>query len=165
MQEIPVHLNKKCVSISEGEDEVTLTFEDGETVLTEFLIGADGIHSLTRQYLYPGSSAQYSGLLVALGHTQRARVGSALDGIHLPTMFFGKNGTFSILPNDYAGTEIGYFITTDLPDRGQENWALLEKDKAAIGQIFDEIIEEKGWPQFVRDLIRTTCFEDFRTWP
>jgi 2-polyprenyl-6-methoxyphenol hydroxylase-like FAD-dependent oxidoreductase len=165
IQGIHIHLNKKCVSISEGEDEVTVTFEDGETVSSEFLIGADGIHSLTRQYLYPGSSAEYSGLLVALGHTQRARVGTALDGLHLPTMFFGKNGTFSILPNDYTGSEIGYFITTDVPDRGQEDWALLEKDKAAIGQIFEEIFEEKGWPQFVRDLIRTTRFEDFRTWP
>jgi hypothetical protein len=80
-------------------------------------------------------------------------------------MFFGKNGTFSILPNDYNGAEIGYFVTTDVPDRGQEMWALLEKDKAAIGQIFEEIVEEKGWPQYVRDLIRTTRSEDFRTWP
>ncbi|KAK5947297.1 hypothetical protein PMZ80_001447 [Knufia obscura] len=165
VQGIPVHLNKKCVSISEGEDEVIVAFEDGETVSSEFLIGADGIHSLARQYLYPGSVAQYSGLLVALGHTQRARVGTALDGVHLPTMLFGQNGIFSILPNDYAGTEIGYFITTDVPDRGQEKWALLEKDKAAIAQILDEIVEEKGWPQFVRDLIRTTRFEDLRTWP
>lgn len=165
VQGIPVHLNKKCVSISEGEDEVIVAFEDGETVSSEFLIGADGIHSLARQYLYPGSVAQYSGLLVALGHTQRARVGTALDGVHLPTMLFGQNGIFSILPNDYAGTEIGYFITTDVPDRRQEKWALLEKDKAAIAQILDEIVEEKGWPQFVRDLIRTTRFEDLRTWP
>jgi len=165
VQGIPVHVNKKCVSISEGEGEVTVAFEDGETVSSEFLIGADGIHSLARQHLYPGSVAQYSGLLVALGHTQRARVGTALDGVHLPTMLFGQNGTFSILPNDYAGTEIGYFITTDVPDRGQEKWALLEKDKAAVAQILDGTVEEKGWPQFVRDLIRTTRFEDLRTWP
>ncbi|KAJ9614301.1 hypothetical protein H2200_002437 [Cladophialophora chaetospira] len=165
VQGITIYLNKKCVSIEESGDEVTATFEDGEIVSSEFLIGADGIHSLTRQYLYPGSSARYSGLLVALGHTQRARVGTGLDGLHLPTMFFGKNGTFSILPNDYAGTEIGYFITTDVPDRGQENWTLLEKDKAAISQIFEEIVEEKGWPDFVRDLISTTRLEDFRTWP
>ncbi len=144
---------------------MTVTFEDGEIVSSEFLIGADGIHSLARQHLYPGSAAQYSGLLVALGHTQRGRIGTALDGVHLPTMFFGKNGTFSILPNDYAGTEIGYFITTDLPDRGKEKWAHLEKDKSAIGHIFEEIVEEKGWPQFVRDLIRSTRLEDFRTWP
>lgn len=165
LQGIPIYLNKKCVGISEEGDEITIVFEDGETVCTEFLVGADGIHSLTRQYLYPGSSAKYSGLLVALGHTQKDRMGGSMDGMHLPLMYFGKNGTFSILPNSYDGKEIGYFITTDVPDRGPENWALLEKDKEAIKQIFDEVIEEKAWPQCVRDLLRTTSLEDFRTWP
>lgn len=165
VQGITIHLDKKCVSVSEEKDCVTVAFADGETVSTEFLIGADGIHSLVRQYLYPGSTAKYSGLLVALGHTQRSRIGNALDGMHLPTMFFGKNGTFSILPNDYTASEIGYFITTDVPDRGQENWNLLEKDKAAISKILQNIVEEKAWPQYVRDLIKTTRFEDFRTWP
>lgn len=165
LQGIPVHLNKKCVNISEDDSQVTVLFEDGETVTTEILVGADGIHSLARQYLYPGSAAKYSGLLVALGHTQRALLGSALDDLQLPTMFFGKNGTFSILPNDYHGTEIGYFITTDVPDRGQEKWALLEKDKTAITQIFEEVVEERAWPEFVRELIRKTKSEDFRTWP
>jgi 2-polyprenyl-6-methoxyphenol hydroxylase-like FAD-dependent oxidoreductase len=165
LQGIPIYFNKKCLAISEEGNAITLTFEDGETVHTEFLIGADGIHSLTRQYLYPGTYAKYSGLLVALGHTQRHRIGTSLDGMHLPCMFFGKNGTLSILPNSYDGEEIGYFITTDVPDRGAENWALLEKDKEAISRIFDEIIEEKCWPQFVRDLPRQTRLEDFRTWP
>ncbi|KEF58318.1 uncharacterized protein A1O9_06244 [Exophiala aquamarina CBS 119918] len=165
LQGIPIYFNKKCVAISEEGDGISLAFQDGETVHTEFLIGADGIHSITRQYLYPGSYSKYSGLLVALGHTQRHRIGNSLDGMHLPCMFFGKNGTLSILPNSYDGEEIGYFITTDVPDRGAENWALLEKDKQAISRIFDEIIEEKGWPQFVRDLPRQTRLEDFRTWP
>ncbi|KAK6366845.1 hypothetical protein LTS17_010396 [Exophiala oligosperma] len=165
VQGITVNLNKKCVSISEENGSVTIAFADGEIVSTDFLIGADGIHSLARQYLYPESTARYSGLLVALGHTQRSRIGNALDGMHLPTMFFGKNGTFSILPNDYHGKEIGYFITTDVPDRGQENWNLLEKDKAAISRILEDIVEEKAWPQQVRDLIKTTRSEDFRTWP
>lgn len=165
MQGIPIHRGKKCVGISENADGVTLMFAHGETVHTEFLIGADGIHSLTRQYLYPGSTAQYSGLLVALGHTQRNLVDSSINDLHLPCMFFGKNGTFSILPNDYTGEEIGYFITTDVPDRGTEKWAQLEKDKDAISSIFDEITEEKTWPQFVRDLPRATKLSDFRTWP
>lgn len=162
---ITICFNKKCISIHETQNEVVLTFEDGEVVSSDFLIGADGIHSLTRQYLYPGSLARYSGLLVALGHTQRARIGSGLDKLHLPVMFFGKNGTFSILPNDYTGSEIGYFVTTDVPDRGQQDWALLEKDKIAISQIFEEILEEDSWPQYVRDLVKMTRYEDFRTWP
>ncbi|OQU95922.1 FAD binding domain-containing protein [Cladophialophora immunda] len=165
LQGIPMHFGKRCVGLAEDGDTISLAFEDGETIHTEFLIGADGIHSPTRQYLYPGSFSKYSGLLVALGHTQRRLMGASMEGVQLPCMFFGKNGTFSILPNSYDGEEIGYFITTDVPDRGESNWAALEKDKQAISNIFDEITEEPGWPQFVRDLSRTTPLEHFRTWP
>lgn len=165
LQGIPIYLNKKCAGISEEGEEIVLRFADGETVRTDYLVGADGIHSMTRQYLYPGSSSKYSGLLVALGHTQRDRLGGAMDGQQLPCMYVGKNGTFSILPNSYDGGEIGYFITTDVPDRGPENWALLEKDKGAIVDIITEVIEEKSWPKFVRDLVEATSLEMFRTWP
>lgn len=165
LQGIPVYLSKKCVGISEEGEEIVLRFADGETVRTDYLVGADGIHSMARQYLYPGSSSKYSGLLVALGHTQRDRLGGAMDGQQLPCMYVGKNGTFSILPNSYDGGEIGYFITTDVPDRGPENWALLEKDKGAIVDIITEVIEEKSWPKFVRDLVEATSLEMFRTWP
>lgn len=160
-----MHLGKKCVGISEEGEEIVLRFLDGETVRTDYLVGADGIHSMTRQFLYPGTSSKYSGLLVALGHTQKDKLGGSIDGMQLPCMYVGKNGTFSILPNSYDGGEIGYFITTDVPDRGPEKWALLEKDKEAIVDIINEVIEEKSWPKFVGDLVKTTNLAEFRTWP
>lgn len=163
--EIPIYLGKKCTQVSEDSDEVALVFEDGEIVQSDFVIGADGIHSVVRQHLYPGSHAQYTGLLVALGHTQKSRLTASVGNLQLPVMFFGKNGTFSVLPNDFEGEEIGYFITTDVPDRGARDWALLEKDKDAICHIFDEITEEKSWPEFVKELPKVTRPEDFRTWP
>ncbi|KAI0134594.1 hypothetical protein BJ170DRAFT_206775 [Xylariales sp. AK1849] len=46
-----VEFDKKLASIEERGTGVQLEFEDGTTALADVLIGADGIHSLTRRYL------------------------------------------------------------------------------------------------------------------
>jgi salicylate hydroxylase len=49
-----IHFRKKLVDIiheQEQEHQVQLQFEDGTTAVADCLIGADGIHSLTRKYL------------------------------------------------------------------------------------------------------------------
>lgn len=46
-----VTLQMKCVGVQEDEDSVTAIFEDGTTVTGDVLIGADGIHSVTRNYV------------------------------------------------------------------------------------------------------------------
>ncbi|OAG37335.1 hypothetical protein AYO21_08412 [Fonsecaea monophora] len=164
VQRIPIHFNKKCVKVSESEDQVMAHFEDGEIVSSKFLVGADGIHSRVRQYLYPGSEAQYSGLLVVLGHTTRDKIAQTWDGAKVPCMYFGKDGAFTILPSSYNGHEVGYFATLDVPDRGEE-WDRLETDKEQIGQIFEEVVQDASWPTIVKDLLKATALPDFRSWP
>src|SRR6266436_4990303 len=46
-----IRLGKRCVSVSQTDDEVEVRFESGEAVKTEFVIGADGIHSKVRECL------------------------------------------------------------------------------------------------------------------
>ncbi|KAI2621761.1 FAD/NAD(P)-binding domain-containing protein [Hypoxylon sp. NC1633] len=49
-----ISFGKKLVSISEdpsAEHEVSLTFQDGTKTVADCLLGADGIHSVTRSYL------------------------------------------------------------------------------------------------------------------
>ena len=46
-----VHLNMKCVEVSQTEKDATATFEDGSTATGDLVIGADGIHSITRAYV------------------------------------------------------------------------------------------------------------------
>lgn len=53
-------INKRCVSIIEGE-QPKATFQDASTASGDFLIGADGIHSVVRQHIFPTVPKRYSG--------------------------------------------------------------------------------------------------------
>ncbi|MEL6261671.1 MAG: FAD-dependent urate hydroxylase HpxO [Cyanobacteria bacterium J06626_6] len=46
-----VHLGMKCVEVSQTEKDATATFEDGSSATGDVVIGADGIHSITRSYV------------------------------------------------------------------------------------------------------------------
>lgn len=43
-----MHLNHRLVTYTESEDEVLLTFQDGNRVVCDLLVGADGIRSVVR---------------------------------------------------------------------------------------------------------------------
>ncbi len=56
-----IHLNKSFDRYTADKEELKIYFEDGSMVRTNFLIGADGIHSKIRKQLFPKSTIRYSG--------------------------------------------------------------------------------------------------------
>ncbi len=54
-QGIEVNYGKKLIAIDQGGQMVTALFEDGTQVNGAVLIGADGIHSATRQLIFPAA--------------------------------------------------------------------------------------------------------------
>lgn len=65
---IAVHHGKRLVGVERGSEGVTATFADGSCVTGELLVGADGLHSRTREVLNPGGPGpRYLGLLNAAG--------------------------------------------------------------------------------------------------
>ncbi|KAF2485489.1 hypothetical protein BDY17DRAFT_322325 [Neohortaea acidophila] len=67
-ENITLTCGKKTVKIDETADKVTLTFEDGESVSGDLLMGCDGIHSATRlKHVEPERKAVYSGVSNAFG--------------------------------------------------------------------------------------------------
>ncbi|MGO9603350.1 MAG: FAD-dependent monooxygenase [Candidatus Binataceae bacterium] len=56
-----VHLNKKAVAVDQNRDGVTLRFADGERVTADALIGADGVHSLVREFLFGREEPHFTG--------------------------------------------------------------------------------------------------------
>lgn len=56
-----IHLGKRVVKYQAEDFSVSLTFDDGSTHITNYLIVADGIHSAVRQTLLPASVPRYSG--------------------------------------------------------------------------------------------------------
>ncbi len=57
-----LHFEKSFSSIENSQKNITsIFFEDGSSVKTNFIIGADGIHSKVRQHIFPNSKTRYSG--------------------------------------------------------------------------------------------------------
>jgi salicylate hydroxylase len=67
-ENISMTCGKRTIDIKETPENVTLTFEDGESVSADLLMGCDGIHSVTRlKHVDPERKASYSGLCNAFG--------------------------------------------------------------------------------------------------
>jgi len=57
-----IHLGKAFQSFTQSSSgKMTIQFEDGTGAETDFLIGADGIHSNVRKQLFPESQTRYAG--------------------------------------------------------------------------------------------------------
>ncbi|ORY50393.1 FAD/NAD(P)-binding domain-containing protein [Rhizoclosmatium globosum] len=52
---IKVRTGKKIVNLEQHEDSVTVYFDDGDSITSDLVIGADGIHSVTRRLIFPDS--------------------------------------------------------------------------------------------------------------
>lgn len=61
LKEGTVQLGKTCVDFYQNPTGVTLYFSDGSIAMADYAIASDGIHSLFRKRLIPGSEPRYAG--------------------------------------------------------------------------------------------------------
>ncbi|KAH7126013.1 hypothetical protein EDB81DRAFT_730343 [Dactylonectria macrodidyma] len=129
---IPIEYGKKFDHvISETDQGVTWQFSDGSEAQASLLIGADGIHSRVRQYLYPGLVAKFTNMVGISSAIPTSQL-KAGDDYPIPvTIMNPKHGAFVIAPQFADGSEafIGkqYLFTGPEPDR--EGWRKLNADK------------------------------------
>ncbi|HEY2527736.1 MAG TPA: FAD-dependent monooxygenase, partial [Xanthobacteraceae bacterium] len=62
-----IHLNKRCVAVSQTNQHAEVRFEDGETANGAYVIGADGIHSKVRESLLGLSQPRFAGCVAWRG--------------------------------------------------------------------------------------------------
>jgi len=148
-----VHLDHRCVAVTQLENEVELTFASGSgreaTVTSDVVIGADGIHSVVREMIAPKIDARFSGLCafrclvpaeeapdMALRPVQTLWVGPGRHFVHYPV----SGGR---LVNIVAIVPAGAWRT--------ESWT-------ADGQISDLIEEFEGWDDRLKRLIAAATY-------
>lgn len=114
-----LHIGHKLSGIEDNGDCSTLTFENGETVTADLVIGADGIKSVVRKQLFSQKEPVFSG-----EHAYRAVI-SINDAHGLvtdnnPRFYMGENGTIAYnLPLRHRG-QLSYDITAPSDD---DSWA------------------------------------------
>src|SRR5262249_19549594 len=97
----------KAVSgIATGDDSVTMQFSDGGKSLANYVIAADGIHSVIRKHLLPGTEPRYAGYTC-----WRAVIDTVPPEANLDETCetWGRGRRFGIVP--LAGNRIYWFAT------------------------------------------------------
>jgi 2-polyprenyl-6-methoxyphenol hydroxylase-like FAD-dependent oxidoreductase len=149
-QGIQVAFGKKLESFEPtSEPGVIATFADGTTAEGTVLIGADGIHSRTRQILNPGAPPPaYTGMLSTGGFTDRVQLPPTSDTLHL---VFGKRAFMGY--HSSSSGEIAWFVTfphPQEPEREDVHATLSDAWK----QRLDELLREEQ--PFLGEIIRAT---------
>lgn len=103
-----IQTNKKLADLKLLDNSISLEFEDGTQHETEYLIAAEGIHSVVRKKLVPGSEPRYAGYTcwrTVIDNNQLK-----LNGTYES---WGPGRRFGIVP--LAGDKIYLFATLNAP--------------------------------------------------
>ncbi len=119
---IPFEFGKRLAAVEEdGSGQVLAHFEDGSTAQGDLLIGADGLHSRTRQHLLPyGPQPVYTEMVDCGGFSHLPA--SALPEPNVQHMVFGKRAFFGYIVRPDG--EVWWFSNVSWPKppgRGELN--------------------------------------------
>ncbi|KPI45752.1 6-hydroxynicotinate 3-monooxygenase [Cyphellophora attinorum] len=160
---------KGLVEREDGRVEMRFAEADGKGVkeVADLVVGADGLHSVVREYVNPGSESVFEHMLGVTGYLQRSELGALVEGVQLPSHFIGKNGFMAIMPSDVAGEEIGFFSTMEFPqERTRGEWRALYDDKEQIRQILkDRFNAAEGWCDLVSGVCEVSKAQTLCSWP
>ncbi|MDO1449087.1 FAD-dependent monooxygenase [Rhodocytophaga aerolata] len=154
-------LGKACKDFEQSSTGVRIFFKDGSEAKGDYLIAADGIHSVVRKKLVPGSVPRYAGYTC-----WRAVIEGQPEGFHKQkaTETWGSKGRFGIVPLSqnriywfacknapYQDTHYAKFTTKELSDNFKDyhqpipNILAMTTDEQLI---WNDIIDIKPIKQF-----------------
>jgi 2-polyprenyl-6-methoxyphenol hydroxylase-like FAD-dependent oxidoreductase len=88
-----IQTNKRLESIEQNENHIILHFQDGTMHETDYLIAAEGIHSVVRKYLLPDCKPRYAGCTC-----WRAVIDKSNLQLNECSETWGSKGRFGIVP-------------------------------------------------------------------
>ena len=136
-----IHFGKRLESVSQNADEVTATFTDGTTATGDFMIAADGAHSVAREYVLGyATERRYAGYVNWNGLVE---IDEKIAPANQWTTYVGDGKRVSIMP--IADNRFYFFFDVPLPKGLAEDRSTVKADLAGY---FD------GWCEPVQHLIR-----------
>ena len=140
-----VHLNKRCAALAQSAERAEVTFTDGETVTADYVIGADGIHSKIREFLFGPDKPEFTGCVAWRGLVPMQQLPPHIAPL-LGTNWLGPHG--HVLHYPVRRGEIMNFISFVERDDWQiESWVTQgSKDELAN--------DYRDWHEDVHAIIR-----------
>jgi salicylate hydroxylase len=135
-----LHVDHRCVDLTEGAEGVTLAFENGTRTACDLVIGADGIRSVVRQRLGFDTPASSEGVMAYRGMVPVEKLAWAKEaqGLYL---WMGAGRSFLCYPVSAGATiNIVAFVPTDRDS--PESWSA-RGDLSALAAAY------QGWDERV----------------
>ncbi|WP_418128959.1 FAD-dependent monooxygenase [Staphylococcus sp. HKU1] len=102
-----IYLNHRINKLENSPLKVTLHFEEQQSEAFDLCIGADGIHSIARETLYPESKAEYQGYTVFRGLVEEAH----LEDNNVAKEYWTSKGRVGIVP--LLNNQVYWFISVN----------------------------------------------------
>jgi salicylate hydroxylase len=140
-----VHLNRRCVGLTQTSDHAELRFEIGEPVRAKVVVGADGVHSVVRASLFGAPKPQFCGIIAWRGVVPMERVPASISRT-VGTNWVGPGGHVVHYPLR-AGKLLNFVGMGERRDWTVEGWN--------VRGTTDEVLNDfRGWHPDVHALIR-----------
>ncbi|CAG8275327.1 unnamed protein product [Penicillium salamii] len=161
---IQIQYGKKFVTVlAETETEVSWEFGDGTTGQAACLIGADGIHSRVRKYLYPDLEPKFANAVGVSAAVPTAQL-KLPDSFDIPvTIMNPKHGAFVIAPQLADGSEAFIGKQKRAPELDREGWAALLDDKQWCADFLRQGAED--FPKVVQNAVSKIELDRINLWP
>jgi len=148
-----LHVGHKLADLEQNGDRVTARFDNGATVETDLLVGADGIHSRVRHVLFGPEKPRFTGCVAWRGLVPAERV--AKLGIEVASNnWMGPDGHV-VHYWVSAGRFMNVVCVAEHGDWTSDGWT----DK---GNVADALARYEGWHPMVRSLI--SAFPETYIW-
>jgi salicylate hydroxylase len=140
-----IHLDRKCVGLSQTADHVELRFETGEPVAAKLVVGADGVHSVVRASLFGAPKPEFCGIIAWRGVVPMERVPASISR-SIGTNWVGPGGHVVHYPLR-AGKLLNVVGLGERSDWTVESWN--------VRGTTDELLHDfRGWHPDVHALFR-----------
>ena len=143
-----VHLNHRCIAIEQHENGVKAHFENGESVESDLLIGADGINSMVRQSLVGDGAPAYAGRMswrAVIKFPHEDLIPNSSTGFTGPD---GKNFMLFDMGERYTYWSAGALLAEPAPS-------------APPKEVKDRVLKTfSGWADLVEGIVKATPAAD-----
>ncbi|KAL3454133.1 hypothetical protein BJX65DRAFT_262855 [Aspergillus insuetus] len=161
---VEVVYGKKFVRVvQDTEQGVTWEFEDGSVGSASCLVGADGIHSKVRSYLYPDLEPTFTHTMAVTAAVPTSQL-KVPEGYGLPVTILNKtHGAFVIAPQQPTGSEVLIGRQKRAAQLDRAGWdALLNNKEWCIDFLRDGAGD---FPEIVQNAVRHIETDKINLWP
>ncbi|PYI03209.1 FAD/NAD(P)-binding domain-containing protein [Aspergillus sclerotiicarbonarius CBS 121057] len=165
---ILIHYQKKFSHVrAESPTDVTWEFVDGTSASATCLVGADGIHSNVRKYLYPDLEPHFTNAVGVTAAIPTSQLGLTSEPPYpLPvTILNPKHGAFVLAPQHPTGSVCLIGRQKHSPNLTRPQWTslLTSPDKKWCLDFLRE--NTSSYPEIVQRAVSTIDIETINIWP